>query len=144
MLTNYSTLRILESLFGKSSYATLGPNAYLGLSTTEPSIDGTGATEPSGNGYSRVLLGVYSQALTQKMGTPVDGEIQNSVEIHFNKSTGAWASGASIPYAVLYDAATGGNMLAYMDLTTAITVTGANVIPVISVGDLSFSFTEGS
>ena len=135
MLTNYSTSRILNALFGK---------AYDGLSTTEPAIDGTGATEPSGNGYARVLLGVYNQTLTQKMGTPVDGEIQNSVEIHFNRSTGAWASGASIPYAVLYDAATGGNMLAYMDLTTAITVTGANVIPVISVGDLSFSFTEGS
>ena len=144
MLTNYSTYRILNALFGKSYDAQLAQSVYLGLSTTEPTIAGTGATEPSGNGYSRVLLGNYNQALTQKMGTPVDGEIQNSVEIHFNRSTGAWASGASIPYAVLYDAATGGNMLAYMDLTTAITVTGANVIPVISIGDLSFSFTEGS
>lgn len=144
MLTNYSTSRILDALFGKSSDAVLGRNAYLGLSTTEPSTSGTGATEPSGNGYSRVLLGAYNQALTQKMGTPSNGEIQNAVEVHFNRSTGAWASGASIPYAVLYDAATGGNMLAYMDLTTAITVTGANVIPVISIGDLSFSFTEGS
>lgn len=140
MITYYTANNVLSAMFGRSSGASIASSAYLGLSKTEPAPDGTNVTEPSGNGYQRVFLGTYGSSLTQKMGAPSQGRITNSEEIHFNKSTGAWLNGDSIPYAVLYSAQTGGTLVAYMDLQTAINVTGANVVPVISLGDLVFEF----
>jgi hypothetical protein len=76
---------------------------YVGLSTTEPSIDGTGATEPgSSTGYARVKL--------TDLSTPANGVVTNSSTLDFPESTGSWGT---ITHYVIYNALTGGTLLMY-------------------------------
>jgi len=48
--SNYWENKILDHIFGKGSYAP--PTIYVGLSTADPTDDGSGLAEPSGNAYS--------------------------------------------------------------------------------------------
>lgn len=137
MITNYAANRVLQALCGKASSITLGQTAYVGLSTTTPTAAGGNVTEPSGNGYSRVMLGNCSQSYTQKMGTPSGGAVSNTEIIYCTEATGAWGT---ITHFCIYDALTGGNLLAYGALTTAIIPT-ANTIPIIRVGELNISLS---
>ena len=139
MLTTTMTNSLLNAIFGKTTTVTAAGTAYLGLSKTKPNVDGTGATEPSGSGYARVLLGRYDQSLTQLMGNPANNKISNAKEINFNKTTGAWGT---LTYACIYTAATGGNMTGWMKIKNPVVVEEANVIPHIDVGDLEFEFTD--
>lgn len=142
MLTTYATNQILNALFGKTSSASLAPTAYLALSSTKPTIAGDNVTEPSGNGYARTLIGMYNQSATQKMGTPNNNAISNSAEVNFPKATGAWGT---FGYVCLFNAATGGTLIAWMEITTPITVSTAGTIAHIDVGDLTFELTpEGN
>lgn len=137
MITNYSANKILQALCGKVSTISLGPTAYVGLSTTAPTAMGENVTEPSGNGYARVMLGNYNQNYTQKMGNPASGAISNSEIIYYPEATGSWGT---ITHFCIYDAQTDGNLLAYGALTTSITPT-ANTIPIIRVGELDISLS---
>lgn len=131
MLTYTCANAILNNLITKSTsypYTSL----YVGLSTTTPSRDGTGYTEPSGNGYERVILGVHNQSYTQKMGTPNLGSVTNSEEIHFKSATGAWGT---CTHFLLFNAATGGTLLAYGQLTDEISPI-ADTVPIIPAGDI--------
>lgn len=138
MLTTYATNQILNALFGKTSSASLASTAYLALSSTKPTIAGGNVTEPSGNGYARTLVGMYSQSATQKMGNPSNNAISNASEINFPKATGAWGT---YSYVCLFTAATGGTLIAWMEITTPITVSTAGTIAHIDVGDLTFELT---
>lgn len=137
MITNYAANKVLQALCGKANSLTLGQTAYVGLSTTAPTVAGGNVTEPSGNGYSRVMLGNYNQSYTQKMGTPSGGAISNTEIIYYPEATGAWGT---ITHFCIYDAPTGGNLLAFGALTTSITPT-ANTIPIIRVGELDISLS---
>ena len=143
MITDYAANKVLNAMFGKTSSASIGSTCYLGLSSTEPTKTGMNVTEPSGNGYSRVLIGNSSQSYTQLMGNADEGAITNSEEIHFNAATGSWGT---LNYAVVYDAATGGYLLASgkilnsSGVETSITPT-ANSVVVLKVGSLNFSIT---
>lgn len=131
MLTYTCANAILSNMITKTKdypYTSL----YVGLSTSTPSRDGTGYTEPSGNGYERVLLGVYNQTYTQKMGTPSLGSVNNSEEIHFKAATGAWGT---CTHFLLFNAATGGTLLAYGQLTDEISPI-ADTVPIIPAGDI--------
>jgi len=138
MLTTYATNQILNALFGKASSASLASSAYLGLSSTKPTIAGGNVTEPSGNGYARTLIGISGQSGTQKMGNPSNNAITNSQEINFPKATGAWGT---FGYVCLFTAATGGTLIAWMEITSPITVSAAGTIAHIDVGDLTFELT---
>jgi hypothetical protein len=135
MLTNYSSNQILSNLCGKSSNISLGANSYVGLSTTTPSADGTNFTEPTGNGYARVLLGASGQSYAQKMGTATAGAITNTEIIYYPEATGSWGT---ITYFGIFSAQSGGQLLAYGALTTSIAPT-ANTIPIIRAGELDIS-----
>lgn len=137
MITNYSANKILQALCGKVSTISLGPTAYVGLSTTAPTAVGENVTEPSGNGYARVMLGNYNQSYTQKMGNPANGAIENAEIIYYPEATGSWGT---ITHFCIYDAQLGGNLLAYGALTTSIAPT-ANTIPIIRVGELDISLS---
>jgi len=107
--SNYLRNELLDHLFGKDTYSSPS-NIYVALSTTAPSGDGSGVTEPSGNGYARASTDSADWSSASSF------EIQNTSEISFPESTGSWGT---ITHFVLYDAASGGNMLAYGSLSAS-------------------------
>lgn len=90
MLTSTVSNKILKSLVGKDTE--YGSTIFVGLSSTAPYADGTGITEPTGNGYERVLIGAANQSLTHKFGEPANGIITNTDDIYFPESHGSWGS----------------------------------------------------
>ncbi|MHC4116007.1 MAG: phage tail fiber protein [Planctomycetota bacterium] len=100
--TDYWENEILGHLFGKGSYTP--PTIYVGLSTEDPLDDGSGLAEPSGNGYARV------QTSSSDWNAASDGSLDNANDITFAQATGSWGA---ITHFALFDAATGGNMLAH-------------------------------
>jgi hypothetical protein len=108
------------------------------LSTTAPSRDGTGYTEPSAsNGYKRVLLGQNSQNVSWKMGSASSGGIKNKETVYFPEATGSWGT---CTYYLLFDASTDGSLLAYGALTDSITPTNGTV-PLIRSEELQMTLS---
>lgn len=136
MMTYNLANRILDGLGGRSSL--FGSSIYLGLSTTAPSRDGTGYTEPSADyGYKRSLLGMSSQTTSQKMGMASAGGIKNNDTVYFPEATGNWGS---CTHYLIFDAATGGNLLAYGTLTNTINPTNGTV-PLIRTEELQMTIS---
>lgn len=69
MNTTYFLNQIMGNVFNVKTNPALPQKYYLGVSTTAPSVDGTGATEPTGtgSGYSRIEITGLS--------TPTNGAI---------------------------------------------------------------------
>ncbi len=100
--TDYWENEILDHIFGKGSYTP--PTIYVGLSTADPLDDASGLAEPSGNGYARV------QTSASDWNAASGGSLDNANAITFAQATGNWGT---ITHFALFDAATGGNMLAH-------------------------------
>jgi hypothetical protein len=85
------------------------PTAYVALFTTAPSDDtGSGAVEVSGGGYARVAT---SAATWNAASTGTDPTtLSNAAAITFAAATASWGTVVAIG---LYDAASGGNLLAW-------------------------------
>lgn len=110
-------------------------NAYLALSSTQIQPDGTGLTEPSGNGYSRVNIYYdFNQGATYDDQDDTYS-ISNDQEIQLNEATGAWGT---LTYFAICDRSTDGNILAYGTLGSPISPV-ANTIPVVRIGQLQIS-----
>ena len=118
MTTNYFLNSIMGNVFKSKTNPALPDNYYIGLSTSEPNIEGGNVSEPPSNGgYSRVLL--------TELKEPVNGVITNKSSISFNESTSDWGV---ITHFVIYDAATDGNLLMYDTLTSSRTVESDTVV----------------
>jgi hypothetical protein len=112
---DYWENEVLDHLFGKGSYTS--PTIYVGLSTADPADDTSGLAEPSGNSYARVVT------TGADWNTASDGTIDNANDIIFPQASGSWGT---LTHFALFDAASGGNMLAHGSL---------NVSKSISSGD---------
>lgn len=131
MVTTYFMNCIMGNVFKTKTSPALPANFYLGLSTTTPTIDGSGHTEPSaGSGYARVKLANLS--------APSDGVICNSGEISFAKSTSDWGK---ITHFLLFDAATGGNLLLFEQITKPHTVEESTTV-IIETDSLKFTLAN--
>lgn len=106
MNTTYFLDAIMGNVFQSKTSPALPESYYIGLSSTAPAVDGTGVTEPAGGAYARVEL----TGLTQ----PDNGEIENGATVTFAESTADWGT---MTHYVVFDAATGGNLLFYSALT---------------------------
>jgi len=73
---------MLDHVFGVGSYT--APTLYVGLSTGTPLDDGTGAVEPSGNGYARQAVGACSASS--------GGTSDNDAQILFDTPSGSWGT----------------------------------------------------
>ncbi|HSV98857.1 MAG TPA: hypothetical protein VLI39_01700 [Sedimentisphaerales bacterium] len=122
--SNYWENKVLDHLFGKGTYAP--PTIHVALSTADPGEDGSGLDEPEGAGYAR--------AVTQASDwSSADGGLIDNVEgIEFNAATGAWGT---LTHFALFDAATGGNLLAHGSLTQPRNVNASDA-PVFPPSDL--------
>ena len=118
-------------------------SCYIALSSTAPNADGTGITEPSGNGYARcsmrynLMSGTLSYVPNFPSSPTYDEvtdkfSISNIIDIYFKEAKGPWGT---LGYFAIFNAATGGQLMAYGTLTSPITPI-ADTIPVIRAGGL--------
>jgi len=108
---DYWENEILGHIFGKGSYTP--PTIYVALSTADPLDDASGLAEPSGNAYAR------TQTSASDWNTASGGSVDNANDITFPQASGSWGT---ITHFALFDAATGGNMLAHGALSQSKTI----------------------
>jgi hypothetical protein len=113
--SDYWENEILDHLFGKGSYAP--PTICLGLSTTDPGDNGAGLSEPSGNGYARVATSAAD------WNPASGGSLDNANTIEFAEATGNWGT---VTHFGLFDAASGGNVLAHGTLSLSKTISNGD------------------
>lgn len=105
-LSQYSAENVLNYVVGKTAMPAL-PTAYLALFTAVGTDAGTGFTEVSGGGYARVATSAADWNAASGL---APSSITNAVALSFPLSTAVWGN---VVAAGLYDAATGGNLLAW-------------------------------
>ena len=118
---------ILDHVFGKGAYTP--PTIYVGLSTADPGDDGAGLSEPSGNGYARVATTSADWNLAS------GGALDNANAIEFAEATGSWGA---VTHFALFDAASGGNLLAHGSLNQSKTIASGDTARVVA-SDLDVS-----
>ena len=111
--SNFLELEVLDHVFRNSAY-TAPSTIHVALFTVAPSDTG-GGTEVSGNGYARQSM-AFSAASS--------GSISNSGSVEFPTATG---DQGTIVAMGLFDASSGGNLLAFGSLTSNKTVSNGDV-----------------
>jgi len=126
---DYAENKILDHITGKTSFTK--PTAYVALSTADPTDDGSGIAEPSGNGYARVTTS------GSDWNAASSGATSNATAISFPTATGSWGT---ITHFALYDASSGGNMLAHGDLDSSQAIS-TNQIARFAAGELDITLS---
>ena len=103
--SDYWENEVLDHLFGKVVHS--AATIHVGLSRAEPGEDGSGLSEPSGIGYARV------QTAASDWDSASEGVLANAVGILFAQASGDWGT---VTHFALFDAASGGNILAWGEL----------------------------
>lgn len=123
MNTTYFKNLVMGNVFNSKTNPAIPSKYYLGISSTEPTQSGTNVNEPSGSGsnYSRVAIASFS--------APNNGAVTNATNLEFPESYTSWGL---FPYYVIFDAATGGNLLMYGKLSPERTIEENTVLTVSS------------
>jgi hypothetical protein len=139
-LTDYMENKLIDWLFRGQSF-TPPASLYIGLLTAVPT-DSTPGTEVSGGSYARVgVVGSLANwAGTQAAGSTTassgtGGTTSNNGAITFPAPTGNWGSVTAFG---IYDASSGGNLLAFALLTVAKTVNNGDAAPSFAAAALTF------
>lgn len=130
MHTSYFIDLIMGNVFGSKTDPGLPSVFYVGLSTTEPAVDGSGVTEPSGASYARGAIEMFS--------VPSDGMVKNQSTVSFNESTENW--GVITHYAV-FDSITGGNLLFFDSLEEPRTIEADSLL-VIKANEIELTLAN--
>jgi len=107
--SDYWENKLLDHIFGKASL-TAPSNIFVALSSTNPLDSGAGITEPSGMSYARVSTSSGDWTLV------LSRSFFNNTAITFPTASGEWGT---MNWCALFDAASGGNMLAFGALSTS-------------------------
>ena len=121
--SNYLETKILDHVFGGTSY-TAPTNMYLGLYTAAPS-DAGGGTEVSGGSYARVAVTFTTSGDTTS----------NTSALEFATATADWGT---ITHVGVFDASSGGNLMAYAALSASKAIETSDVFRV-PAGDLDIT-----
>ena len=131
MTSTYFLNCIMGNVFQTKLSPGLPSKVYLGLSSSAPDVDGSGATEPLASaGYSRVEL--------NSLDVPTNGVITNKSEISFPESSASWGT---ITHFVLYDAPVNGNLLMFNVLSQARSVEQATIV-MVKAGSLKLTLAN--
>lgn len=110
--SDYLENAVLGHVFGATPYT--APALYVGLFTATPSDTG-GGTEVAGNGYVRMPATF----------TVTANQAANNTTVEWPTATGpGWGT---LTQMAVFDALTGGNMLAWGDLTASRTVLAGDI-----------------
>jgi len=129
-LSNYAENALLDHVL-KVSALSVPANIYIALSTTDPTEDGSGISEPVGNNYSRIQCNSWSAGANRR--------VSNSSAVSIATPSGSWGV---IGWAAIYDAIAGGNMLAHGALSAPRTI-GLGSVMTFDVGAIVVSFSTG-
>ncbi len=121
--SNYLENKVLGHVFGATPY-TAPATLYVGLFTSSPGETGSG-TEVSGGSYARQTIAF----------TVTGSQASNTAAVEFPTATASWGT---ITFAAIYDALSGGNLLAYGALTTSKTIDNGDVFR-IPTGDFDIN-----
>lgn len=121
--SNYLENKVLGHVFGATPY-TAPATLYVGLFTSNPGETGSG-TEVSGGSYARQTIAF----------TVTGAQASNTAAVEFPTATASWGT---ITFAAIYDALSGGNLLAYGALTTSKTIDNGDVFR-IPAGDFDIN-----
>ena len=128
-LSNDAEVKVLNHIF-RNAEAVYTPGAqYVGLFTAVADGEAGSVTEVSGNNYARVLS-------SDKFGGAASGAIATDTDITFPTATGG--SWGEVTHIGIYDASSGGNLVAYGTLTVAKTITDGDTF-VITSGNLTIT-----
>ncbi len=127
MNTTYFLNLVAGNVFKTKTNPAIPSKMYIGFSKTAPNLAGGNVTEPTGSGYARVAL--------NSLGAPTNGLVSNTAQVEFAESTAAWGT---LTHYVIYDAATGGNLLMYGPLTSSRTVESQTIM-LFKIGELKLS-----
>ena len=124
---DFLELEILDNYFGGQDYEAPA-NLYIALSTADPTDDNSGIAEPVGGSYAR------KQVTNNKTTWDVaaNGALANAIVIEFAEATGSWGT---ITHFAIFDAASGGNMLAHGALSASKVVESGDIVR-FPIGDL--------
>ncbi len=121
--SNFLENKVLGHVFGATPY-TAPATLYVGLFTSNPGETGSGS-EVSGGSYARQTIAF----------TVTGSQASNTAAVEFPTATASWGT---ITYAAIYDAVSGGNLLAYGALTTSKTIDNGDVFR-IPAGDFDIN-----
>lgn len=131
MTSTYFLNCIMGNVFQTKLSPGLPSKVYLGLSSSAPDVDGSGATEPLASaGYSRVEL--------NSLDVPTNGVITNRSEISFPESSASWGT---VTHFVLYDAPVNGNLLMFNVLSQARSIEQATIV-MVKAGSLKLTLAN--
>ena len=121
--SNFLENKVLGHVFGATPY-TAPATLYVGLFTSSPGETGSGS-EVSGGSYARQTIAF----------TVTGNQASNTAAVEFPTATASWGT---ITFAAIYDALSGGNLLAYGALTTSKTIDNGDVFR-IPTGDFDIN-----
>jgi hypothetical protein len=115
-LTNYGEDLVLDWLFTTAT-ATRPTVWYVSLYTVAPG-EGTAGTEVSGGSYARTLA-------TFTVSGTAPTQAANNAAVEFPTASASWGT---VVAAGITDASTGGNLIAFADLTTSKTIASGDIL----------------
>lgn len=130
-LTRYGRKALLDHALGIAAFS-MPANTYLALFATDPTEAGLTTGEVTGGGYARKALAGNMAATTLATGQAISQTL-----MVFGPATGGWGA---VAYFGVLDAASGGNMIFFGPLVTAMTVQTGDALPVPEAS-LIFSLT---
>lgn len=130
MNSTYWLNKIMDTMYTSAS-----TEFWVGLSSTLPSQDGTGVSEPSGGNYARVQITEFT--------APVDGTVKNVNALEFPRSTAVWfESDAKAQYWVLFDGSTTEATLLSSGLLDEAKTIESNTSITVAAETLSITLTD--
>lgn len=122
--TNFLETEILDHVFAGAAYSAPGTH-YLALFTAVADGEAGSVTELNGSAYTRKAVAFTTSGNTTS----------NNAAVEFPTATGSWGT---VTHVGVYDASSGGNLMAYATLSSSKTIDTGDVFRVPS-GDLDIT-----
>ena len=135
--STYLEKKLLDSCFGATAF-TPAATLYFAAFTVSPTPAG-GGTEVTGLGYARVPVTNNTATFPAATGGAPSTKT-NGASIIMAAATGLWSSGANVVSWGLFDAATGGNLYVFGDLTPQQPILLGNILS-LAAGVIQINLT---
>lgn len=132
--TNFLEQALLDHIFDDPAY-TPPASIWVGITDTTPTEAGGNFTEHSGDGYARVLTDETDWSAAAGADPSTKTTISST---DFPTATADWRSAANMAFFGLFDASSGGNLLAFGAITTPKAVQNGDTAK-FPIGDLTIT-----